>query len=362
MLLKLNAFNVTGTSGWDNFDLTATGTRIANIINRDTGLNSNIRMEHTGAVWTKAANGALTNQTWYGVEENVWDNTNFIAIASASTTTLIGTGLVAGQQYLITFAGAVTQARNTTITANGVSATYICTAQATPITPTQPVTLVCTAVDAGGGEAKIDFTFSGNSVNKTITFITVSDAVASINSVNSNNTVKVNQTATWSVSGFTPTSATLNGIALSSVSGSGFTVFNYGDNVSGVPYSLLTLSATDGVQTDTISVRVYPDDEYGYTRIDSVANNTEGYLKYYLPNLVVGDYITYLLPSQLSVAVNGVDYDGRILTDYDGTQTMYWFDSSENKWFALTVTTSTEVVVSVSLELIPLAIGIGIGI
>lgn len=324
LLLKLNAISVTGTSGWTSYKLDETGVRASNIINRVTGLGSNIDMEHSGATWILTASTGLVSADFWGVEVGVWRNYNRVANGSVSTTTLIGSGLVAGQQYRITFAGAHNTASDVTITANGVSATYVNPAQSTPISPTEPVSLICTAVDNGDGRAKIDFTFASTSGDIRQTFIVLSDDVATLGTINDNNQVEIGQTCTWSPN-FTPTSATINGVALSGISASGFTVPDYADGVSLPDYGLATISATDGSTTTTTEVRVFAKSGWHYTRITDISNDSVGYLKHYYPDLALFDAVTLLNGNEFDppVVVNTVDYDGRIATDYLGDQEIY---------------------------------------
>lgn len=329
MLLKLNFFNVTGTAGWTSLKMTATGTIASNIIDRDTGLATNIRAEYSGSLWTAGASGVLTNSAHHGVEELVWDNYNTLPVGSSNTLTVIGGQIIAGESYTITFAGAASQARNTTVTANGVSATYVNTAQATPITPTAPVSITCVAIDAGGGEGKIDFSFAGNSILMYSTFITIADA-PTLNSVNTDDTVKIGETITWSASGITATSATLDGVPLTGVSATGGTIPDYADGAVLPGYAGQTLTISDGTKSASKTVYVYPKAGYSYTRIRDISQTGSGYLKNYYPALAIDDTVTYLNGDQLSppVDVNSVDVDGRIATDYLLSQTMYIWQAS----------------------------------
>lgn len=324
LLLKLNAINVTGTTGWTSYKLDATGVRAANIINRVTGLGSNIDLEHTGAVWIGTANTNLVTTDFWGVEVGVWRNYNRVANGSVSTTTLIGSGLVAGRQYRVTFAGAHNTDSNATITANGVSATYANSAQSTPISPSEPVSLICVAIDNGDGRAKIDFTFSSDAGDIRQTFIVLSDDVATLGTVNSNNQVDIGQICTWTPN-FTPTSASINGVALTNVGAGGFTMPDYADGVALPDYGLATITATDGTTTTSIDVRVFAKSGWHYTRITDVSNDGDGYLKKYYPDLALFDTVTLLNGNEFDppVVVNTVDYDGRIATDYLGDQEIY---------------------------------------
>lgn len=343
LLLKLNAINVTGTAGWTSYKLDGTGTRAANIINRVTGLGSNIDMEHTGATWLLTASTGLISSDFWGVEVGVWRNYNRVANGSASTTTLIGTGLVAGQQYRITFAGAHNTASDVTITANGVSDTYVNLLQSTPISPTEPISLICTAVDNGDGRAKIDFTFSSSSGDIRQTFIVLSDDVATLGTINDNNQVDIGEACTWSPN-FTPTSATINGVALAAVSGSGFTMPDYADGVELPDYGLATISATDGSTTTTAEVRVFAKSGWHYSRITDISNDSVGYLKHYYPDLALLDTVTLQNGNQFdpTVVVNTVDFDGRIATDYIGVQTLYHWSNATGAVTEITLDTSGE--------------------
>ena len=343
LLLKLNAINVTGTSGWTSYKLDGTGVRASNIINRVTGLGSNINMEHTGAVWVPVASTGLISADFWGVEVNVWRNYNRVANGSVSTTTLIGSGLVAGRQYRITFAGAHQTASNVTITANGVSATYTNPAQSIPISPAEPVSLICAAVDAGGGLAKIDFTFASSAGDIRQTFIVLSDDVATLGTINDDDQVDIGETCTWSPN-FTPTSATINGIALTGVGASGFTVPDYADGVTLPDYGLAEISATDGAVTTTAEVRVFAKSGWHYTRITDISNDSVGYLKHYYPDLALLDTVTLLNGNQFDppVIVNTVDFDGRIATDHIGVQTLYHWSNATGIVTAITLDTSRE--------------------
>ena len=338
MLLKLNFFNTTGTTGWTSLKMNATGTIATAIIDRDTGLATNIRAEYSGALWTASASSGLTASAHHGVEEGVWDNFNTLPIASSGTLTIIGSQIVVGESYTIVFAGATNSARNTTITANGVSATYVNTAQATPITPAEPVSLTCVAVDAGGGEGKIDFTFAGNNTLMYATFSTISDA-PTLNSVNTDDTVKIGETITWNASGITATSATIDGVPLLNVTGTGATIPDYLDGGLIPGYAGQTLTVSDGTASASRTVYVYPKAGYGYTRIRDISKNLAGYLKFYYPALSVDDVVTFTLPAGLTppVAVNSVDVDSRIVTDFFAEQFYWVWSVADNSLVRLTV-------------------------
>lgn len=343
MLLKLNFFNTTNTGGWTSLKMSATGTIASAIIDRDTGLATNIRAEYSGALWTASASSGLTASAHHGVEEGVWDNFNTLPIASSGTLTIIGAQIVVGASYTIVFAGATNSARNTTITANGVSATYVNTAQATPITPAVPVSLTCVAVDAGGGEGKIDFTFAGNNTLMYATFITIADA-PTLNSVNTDDTVKIGETITWSASGITATSATIDGVALTGVTSTGGTIPDYADGALLPGYAGQTITISDGTKSASRTIYVYPKDGYSYTRIRDISQSGDGYIKSYYPALALDDTVSYLNGDQLSppVDVNTVDVDGRIATDYTESQSMFIWRAADKTVVRADISVSSE--------------------
>lgn len=330
MRFLFDFFNVTATNGWTGVKMNANGVVASNIVDRNTGSPTTYRLTHTGTNWSPGSStGLVLDIDYHGIPANVYRNWNNTPIANSSTLTLDDptSTMPIGEQWVIGFIAAAASspvARNTTLTANGVSATYNNTPSSAPIYPNPPVYLTTTTVDDGTGKGKIDFTFAGDNTQKYATAIIATNEPTIFN-VNSDDSVKIGQAITWNAALITPTSATIDGIPLTNVTATGGTIPNYVDGGQIPNYGGVQLVLSDGVKTATRTVYVQPADTWQYTRIRDVSNTNDGFLKKYLPSLAVDDSVTYKLPSALvpAVALNTIDFDGATRTDHIGIQQIH---------------------------------------
>lgn len=356
MKYRINPYNTTiGTApNWNSTNIITVGVIIAELTDFDTGLPSGIRLSIVDASPTaKSSSGGLVSGSPHGIEQSVW--ANYFQYSAGTTSKFLldeiipgGSDWEIGKKFFVRFAALNSNAGTLSLTSSiGENGSYASIAQGVPIAnPPIPTVFEATVVDDGAGRARILLSVSSTAALRNLQFIEVFDA--KINSI-SDGIVRIGEAQTWSVTGFTPTSATIDGILLTGVSGSGFTMPDYDD--AAIPdYGYREVSATDGSITATYSVYVEPKTGYHYTRIEDVSITTDGYLQTYYPSLAVGWTVTMLDGDQLvpPVAFNNIGTDGEIITDYEDIQEIYVWKSTDNSVEPLDLDTSGDVPVVTS--------------
>lgn len=134
-------------------------------------------------------------------------------------------------------------------------------------------------------------------------------------------------------------SVNINTLALSSINNvtvggrtiTGFTGSNnvYSINLpalsAGISVPLIgqrTATLTNGSVTENFYVNVATADAQTYVTLTSVVN-TIGYIGYYIPGCSINDQVVYDKAITRGVSTNTIGADGRLLTDFSGSQTAY---------------------------------------
>lgn len=358
MKYRINLYNTTiGTApNWNSTNIITVGVIIAELTDWDTGLPSGVRLSIVDAAPTaKSSSGGLVSGSPHGIEQSVW--ANYFQYSSGTTSKFLldeiipgGSDWEIGKKFFVRFAALNSNAGTLSLTAStGENGSYASIAQGVPIAnPPIPTVFEATVVDDGAGRARILLSVSSTAALRNLQFIEVFDA--KINSI-SDGVVRIGEAQTWSITGFVPVSATIDGIALTGVNSSGFVMPDYDD--AAIPnYGYRQVTATDGTITASYWVYVEPKTGYHYTRIEGVSITTDGYLQTHYPPLAVGWTVTMLDGNQLvpAVAFNTVGTDGEIITDYEGIQQIYVWKSTDKSIVMLDLDTSGSVpVVTVAL-------------
>lgn len=145
----------------------------------------------------------------------------------------------------------------------------------------------------------------------------------------------------------TANSLTVNDRSISSLAGSaGVYTFTVPALVAGNNVPLFDATApfviTDGTTTVNGTASYIPASTKSFVTLTSVVNSI-GYIGYYIPGCAVGDQLVFDTPATRSVAVNSIGADGRLLTDYHGTQTAYHIKASDGLVTELTISTPAQV-------------------
>lgn len=163
---------------------------------------------------------------------------------------------------------------------------------------------------------------------------------ATIYDINGNNVVRVGSTGnTISTAGMgTLTSITLGGKAATNLNAPGGDgPFDMPGFVDGASYSLMgsvTAVATDGTNSDDLAVTLYPPIGYDYVTLAGTLNTSNtGVLYQFSPAAAVGGQIVFPLACI-------VDAQGNLLTDVDGSQTLYYITPA-GVVYQFTLTTGT---------------------
>lgn len=167
---------------------------------------------------------------------------------------------------------------------------------------------------------------------------------ATIDDINTTEVVRVSSTGnTISTTGLGAlTTLTIGGKSATSISATGgdgtFSMPAFSD---GVAYSLMgtkTATAGDGTNTADLSVSLLPMTGWNYVTLSGTLNTTTtGVLNSFSPAAVVTDQIVF------ETAKATVDAQGNILSDYDGTQTMWHIKASDGVTRSYSVITTSGV-------------------
>jgi hypothetical protein len=163
-------------------------------------------------------------------------------------------------------------------------------------------------------------------VTDTFTITTLAAPAPTLASINSG-TVRADSTGNTVVTTTLPsaTGLTLGGIAVTALTGSNnaftFSAPVLAGGASFPAFGTVTAVITDGTSSPSLSVSFQPKVTQGYITLTS-SINTAGYVGNYITS-VAGDQIVFDLPATLGVTANGVGADGRLFSDYSGTQTMW---------------------------------------
>jgi hypothetical protein len=329
MKLKANFRHNIANAWGDNLFASLTGVLFANLTDFSIDSPSGIEIV-TSNTWTNNSNSSLILGTsdQFGIPQSVWESHFYVTTVSSPQVIfrninpgVVAGGLVDGATYQVTVASLHSSAATTTWNCNGVTGTYSVPGGSGLAAPPAPPALQAIANVDGSGRVQLVLSLSSTYTNSYISFVQIDDAPI-ISIVNGDDTVKIGRSFTFAASGLTPTSGTIDGVALTSVTGTTAVMPNYVDGAAIPDYGYRTLSLTDGEKTATRGVYVYPPDEYDRIRIRDISKTGDGYLKRDIPSLAHDDAATFLIPSALvpSVAVNTIDFDGAIRTDYIGTQ------------------------------------------
>lgn len=231
MKLRIDFASI-ATTGWTTCNVgNTTGNKLTNIIDRDTGLATNISLNVITAFGATTASSALTAGTEYGVPETVWDRYAQVNGSTTPSYVIYGSDLIVGHQYQVTFVGTSTSAPRTfRMTCNGIQADYVNPGGTVPLsesagTLAAPQTLTTLAVNdpTYGPALVITVRNSTDSVAIAHNWIVVDHigpvGSESIDSLVGGSTTSQYQAKTANVTGFTGTvsAGTLGGIALLSV-------------------------------------------------------------------------------------------------------------------------------------------------
>lgn len=307
------------------------GTNLTNIIDQDTGLPSDVSVTVTGTAFTAATSGSWTNTSHYGVPEAVWDNQVYTNLAGDTVVVIQGTDIAPGSSWTWTFAAMLFSSssdRATTLHINGVDLLYNnVRAPSTPMTPIPPVSADVTAEDAGGGIGRYTLTLSGTNTFKAITLLDFAPAaVPTLTYVNGGDTIIAGETFTWNPSNFTPTAATISGVACSAVTLSDATPPGYVNGAAFPSYNdQCTLTATEDAISVNLTVKFRPPADKDYVIMSGTLATGTGTLKSFYPDLAVDDEVTF--PRRVGSVFNAIDAAGNILSDVTEPQT--WFVRSD---------------------------------
>lgn len=144
----------------------------------------------------------------------------------------------------------------------------------------------------------------------------------SLNAVNGGSALVGPGTYLWSTANFTPNQGNINGLALTNVSATSFTIPDFVDGLAYPAYGSCTITASDGTNSDTLSINFQMPINRQSVIITDTDANTALFIQNYT-SLAIGDTIYSKVPSDLGVAVNYVDTDGGIYTDYLGLQYLW---------------------------------------
>ena len=324
-IYRLNAKGAPGATvaGYTNW----VGTNLTNIVNQDTLASSDISVTVTGTAFTAATSGGLTNTSHYGVPEGVWDNYVYTTLAGDTAVVIQGADIAPDSVWTWTFAALLFSSsadRATTLTVNGIDLLYDNIRQpSTPMIPIPPVSADVTAADAGGGIGRFTLTLSGTNALKAITFLTFTPAsVPTLTYVNGGDTIIAGESFTWNPANFTPTAATINGVACTAVTLSGANPPAYVQGAAFPIYNdMCTLTATEGAVSVDLTVKFHPPADLDYVIIRAPIATGVGTLKSYYADLAADDEVTF--PRRVGSVFNSIDSAGNILSDVTAPQT--WF-------------------------------------
>lgn len=285
MILRID-FALIASSGWTMTNVgNTTGNKLTNIIDRDTGLATNIALDVITAFGGTTASGALTSANEYGVPELVWDRYATVNGSTTPSYVLYGSDLIVGHEYSVKFVGTSTAANTMRMVCNGVQADYANPGGAVPLseasgTLAAPQTLTAVAVnDSTYGPALI---FTVTNITNTaamahnwveVTYLGAPAGGAAITNLDGGNTTAQYQVKTANVTGFTGTvsAGTLGGVALLSVvdNEDGTVDFRAPGTVSS---GTRTLVLTDG--TDSPELEVTHTQTHAYAAPTTVDTNS----------------------------------------------------------------------------------------
>lgn len=232
MILRID-FGSTATAGWTSVNVgSTTGNKVVNIVDRDTGLATNIALDVITAFGGVASSTALVGSAEYGVPETVWERYATVSARTTPSYVLHGSDLIVGHEYSVKFVGTSTVAgRTLRMTCNGVQADYVNAGGSVPLSESSgtlaaPQTLTALAVNDGTYGPALIFTVRNSTDNIVlvhnwieVTYIGSPGGPATITDLDGGNTTAQYQSKTANVTGFTGpvTSGTLAGVALLSV-------------------------------------------------------------------------------------------------------------------------------------------------
>lgn len=144
----------------------------------------------------------------------------------------------------------------------------------------------------------------------------------SLESVNGGSTLVGPGTYLWTTANFTPNQGNINGFPLTNVNATTFTIPDFIDGVAYPAYGSCTITASDGTNSDSLVVSYQMPIDMQSVLISDNEANTDLFIQKYT-SLAIGDIVYSKIPSVLGVAVNYVDTDGGIYTDYLGHQVIW---------------------------------------
>lgn len=218
--MKLNIdFSNSSTAGWTPCNPGNTvGNKLTNIIDRDSGLPTNISLDVLVAFGGTTSSSGLLASAEYGIPEQVWERYATVSAGTIPSYVLYGSDIQVGHQYSVTFAGTSTAAgRIFRMNCNGVEADYVNAGGSTPLseasgTLTAPQTLTAIAVNDGTYGPALIFTVrnASDSIAIVHNFVQVEyigpvGPTTAITDLDDGNTTSQYQLKTANVTGFTET-------------------------------------------------------------------------------------------------------------------------------------------------------------
>lgn len=285
MKLRIDFASI-GTAGWTTTNVgNTTGNKLTNIIDRDTGLPTNLSLDVIVAFGGVTASSALTAANEYGVPELVWDRYAAINGSTTPSYVIYNSDLIVGHQYSVKFVGvSPTAGRTLRMTCNGVQADYVNPGGTTPLsegagTLAAPQTLTTLAVNDGIYGPSLIFTVTNITDSIVlghnwieIDYVGPVGPTATITDLDGGNTTSQYQLKTANVTGFTETivSGTLDVTPLLDVvdNEDGTVSFRAPGNLSSGTYDLTlngstetaTLTGVVHTQTHAIPAPTFPVD------------------------------------------------------------------------------------------------------
>jgi hypothetical protein len=326
--LFVNFYNASASvTGCDNTNATTVGS-VTPLTNLLTGLPSGLQLRIVNAAPTKTS-GTGTTESQHGVDLRIW-NASFVYTAGTTgklyiEETSAGSSIWnIGDELTIDFGALNTNAsRHLTLSSeSGGSATYTNISRAASDDCPAPASFETNVQDLGDGRAGVIISPSGISVNSQLNFLRLY-AAPRINSFN-DGTVKIGEACTFAVKYFVPTAGNIGGSSLTSVTDTTCTAPDFIDGAICPAYGLnsVHLQSADNTKSADYSIYVLPPIGYAKTDIRDISKNSDGYLKKDIPGLALDDQVTFKLPGYFDppIAVNTIDIDGAIRTDFVGAQ------------------------------------------